>query len=56
MIAPDGTIYWTGPYAMGSNRFLGGHRPPYTAAPETDFVDIGMTVLGITYDPKRNAI
>ena len=55
-IAPDGTIYWTAPYSTGSTRFLGRHRPPYMQAPEASFVEVGMTVLGITFDPKRNAI
>jgi sugar lactone lactonase YvrE len=55
-ISPDGTIYWTNPFGGGGSRFLGRHRPPYTDAPELNFVEIGPVVLGITYDPKRRTI
>jgi glucose/arabinose dehydrogenase len=53
VIAPDGTIYFTGPYGKGAHGFLGRWKPPYAGQPETKWLDLGGKALGITIDPKR---
>ena len=56
VIAPDGTIYYSQPFASEQPTFLGRYRPPYDQPPEIRWLDLNGNALGLAYDPKRNAL
>ena len=56
MIAPDGTIYFSQPFAGENPRFLGRYRPPYDHGPETLWLDLGGDALGLALDPTRRVL
>jgi hypothetical protein len=56
VIAPDGTIYFSQPFAGPNPTFLGRYAPPYDAGPEVRWLDMGGNALGITLDPRRKVL
>jgi acyl-CoA thioesterase I len=56
VIAPDGTIYFSQPFAGENQTFLGRYAPPYERAPELRWLELGGNALGITLDPARNIL
>ncbi len=56
VIAPDGTIYFSQPFVGSNQQYLARYRPPFDRGPETQWVDLGGNALGITLDPRHNAL
>jgi acyl-CoA thioesterase I len=56
VIAPDGTIYFSQPFAGSNQNHLGRHVPPYDRPADTRWLDLGGNALGITLDPQRNVL
>jgi len=56
VIAPDGTLYFSQPFASEQPSFLGRYRPPYDKGPDVRWLDVGGNALGITLDPKRQVL
>jgi lysophospholipase L1-like esterase len=56
VIGPDGTLYFSQPFAGDNQTFLGRYVPPYERAPELRWLELGGNALGITLDPGRNVL
>jgi acyl-CoA thioesterase I len=56
VIGPDGTIYFSQPFAGDNQTFLGRYAPPYDRAPDLRWLELGGNALGITLDPARSIL
>jgi streptogramin lyase len=56
VIAPDGTIYFSQPFASEQPNFLGRYAPPYGKGPDARWLDMGGNALGLAVDPKRHVL
>jgi len=56
VISPDGTLYFSQPFASEQPTSLGRYRPPYDKGPDARWLDLGGNALGITLDPKRQVL